>query len=90
MKRRFLIALLTFGTFAGFGSGFASMGWHHHRFHQARQAAFENHVADVCVEAARRADHEDAYRDDRPWDRPPPARDHHRRAHHPSDYDYGY
>lgn len=85
MKRRLLIGLLAFGTFAGFGSGFASMGWHHHRFHQARRVAFENHVADVCVEAARRADREDARRDERPYDRPAPR---HHRGHH--DHDYAY
>ena len=55
MKRRFLIALFSFGTVAGFGSGIASMAWWHgHHAHQ-RRAAFEAHVADVCVDAALRA-----------------------------------
>ena len=53
MRRRpsFLIALLAFGTIAGFGSGFFSMGMHA----QSRHDAFERHVADVCAEAAVRA-----------------------------------
>jgi hypothetical protein len=48
MRRRILIALLALGTVGGFASGFCSMGYHHHQ----RQAAWERHVADVCVEAA--------------------------------------
>ncbi len=55
MKRKLLIALFSFGTIAGFGSGIASMACWHHRAHE-RRAAFERHVAEVCVEAARRAD----------------------------------
>ena len=51
MKRRILIVLLTLGTIGGFGSGIASMRCHAH----ARRAAFERHVAKVCVDAARRA-----------------------------------
>jgi hypothetical protein len=51
MKRRLLIVLLTLGTIGGFGSGIASVRWHGH----ARRAAFERHVAKVCVDAARRA-----------------------------------
>ena len=51
MKRRLLIVLLTLGTIGGFGSGIASMRWHAH----ARRAAFERHVAAVCVDAKRRA-----------------------------------
>lgn len=52
MKRRILIALLTLGTIGGFASGAASMRWRHHH----RRAAFEQHVARVCVDAARAAD----------------------------------
>lgn len=48
MRHRFLIALLAFGTVAGFGSGFFRMGMHS----AERRAAFERHVADVCAEAA--------------------------------------
>lgn len=72
MKRKLLIALFAFGTVAGFGSGFASLANCHQRHHE-RRAAFEQHVADVCVEAAYRA------REGReaPIDRPPPR--HHRR-----------
>ena len=51
MKRRLLIVLLTLGTIGGFGSGIASMRCHGN----ARRAAFERHVANVCVDAARRA-----------------------------------
>lgn len=47
MRRSILIALLSFGTVAGFVSGFA-----HHR-HRAK--AFERHIAEVCVQAARHA-----------------------------------
>lgn len=50
MKRPLLIALLAFGTLAGFGSGFFHMGARAH----ARRAAFERHVADVCAESALR------------------------------------
>ena len=51
MKRRILIVLLTLGTIGGFGSGIATMRCHGN----ARRAAFERHVAKVCVDAARRA-----------------------------------
>jgi len=56
MKRRALIFALGLGTFLGFGSGFAAMGAHAAQVQQARRAAFERHVADVCVDAARGAD----------------------------------
>lgn len=56
MKRRLLIIALGLGTFLGFASGFASMGAGCQRHHEARRAAFEQHVADVCVDAARRAE----------------------------------
>lgn len=69
MKRPLLIALLTLGTVGGFAHGFASLRHHHHH----RRAHFERHVAQVCVDAARRADAEDRAQ-------PPPER---RRAHHP-------
>jgi len=55
MIRRLAIALLALGTVGGYGSALCS--WSHHR--RARRAAFERHVAQVCVDAARR---------------PPPAR----------------
>jgi hypothetical protein len=50
IKRRILIVLLSLGAVGGFASGFAHMA-HAHRMHRA---AFERHVADVCVEAAKR------------------------------------
>ena len=65
MKRRLLIGLLAFGTVAGFGSGIASTACWHHRAEQRREA-FEQHVADVCVDAAYRAGR------GAPTDAPPP------------------
>ncbi len=75
MKRKLLIALLAFGTVGGFGSGIASMACFHHHAAE-RRAAFERHVADVCVEAAHRAQDGQA-----PVDRPPPPQGH--GMHHP-------
>ncbi len=51
MRHRLLIALLAFGTVAGFGSGFFHLGARA----AERRASFERHVADVCAEAALRA-----------------------------------
>ncbi len=51
MKQKLLVAFLSFATFAGFSSGAASLVRQHH----ARQVAMEQHVADVCTEAALRA-----------------------------------
>ena len=76
MKRRLLIVLLGFGTVFGFTTGFASMShrWHDHA--EQRRAAFEAHVADICVDAAHRADtpppprYEEAPR----YQEPPPGR----------------
>ncbi len=53
MRRPFLMILLAIGTVAGFGSGFASM---HGRCHGGGGSRFEQHVADICTQAARRAD----------------------------------
>lgn len=85
MKRKLLIVLLGLGTILGFSTGFASMShrWHHHA--EQRRAAWEAHVADVCVDAARRADGPppawDRPPSDHPaWDEPPP--DPHRRHRH--------
>jgi hypothetical protein len=52
IRRRILMAVLAVGSVAGFASGFHSM---HHRWH-ARHERFEEHVADVCVRAAKNAD----------------------------------
>jgi hypothetical protein len=53
MKRRLLLIALAFGTVAGYTS--AAFQHQHHRYHHAeRHRAFEEHVADVCVAAARR------------------------------------
>jgi hypothetical protein len=49
MKRRILMVLFALGAIGGFGSGFCRA---HHRM-AARHAAFEAHVAQVCVDAAR-------------------------------------
>jgi hypothetical protein len=57
MRRRILMVLLALGAFGGFAAGFASLrcrahgphGWH------SRRAAFEQRVAQTCVDAALRA-----------------------------------
>lgn len=64
MKRKVIIALLGLGTVVGYGAGVARLACAKGGFggHTARRAAFERHVADVCVDAALRA-----------APRPPPA-----------------
>lgn len=52
MRRKFLIALLALGTVGGFASGFASL----RHCQSQRRDAFEQHVAQVCVDAARKSD----------------------------------
>lgn len=81
MKRKLLIALLAFGTVAGFGSGIASMACWHHRA-EARRAAFERHVADVCVEAAYRARPEQVVYEPAYEPAPEPRPDHRYRGDH--------
>ncbi len=49
MRLKLRIALLALGTVGGFGWGFASLRCHRHH----RRAAFEQHVARVCLDAAR-------------------------------------
>lgn len=49
-RKKLLIALLALGTVAGYGWGFHSL--RHCRYE--RRQAFERHVAEVCVDAARR------------------------------------
>lgn len=51
MKRRIVMAVLALGAIGGYAMGFCSL----HRHHQDRRGAFERHVANVCVEAARNA-----------------------------------
>ena len=48
MRRKILIAVLALGTLGGYASGFAHMRCNA----RARRAAFEAHVATVCVDAA--------------------------------------
>ena len=48
MARRILMGLLALGAVGGFASAF------HHRHHDHREA-FERHVADLCSDAALRA-----------------------------------
>jgi hypothetical protein len=48
-RKKFLIALLAAGTIGGYAWGFHSMRWHHWQ----RQKAFERHIAQICVDAAR-------------------------------------
>ena len=52
MRRKLLIALLALGTVGGYASGFASM----RHCQSARRQSFEQHVAQVCVDAARKDD----------------------------------
>jgi hypothetical protein len=49
MKRTIVMVLLAMGAVGGYASGFAHM----HRCGREHQAAFERHVADVCVAAAK-------------------------------------
>lgn len=55
MRRIGLIVLLSLGTLGGFASGIASMRGCHQR-----REAFEQHVARVCVDAAREAERDAA------------------------------
>lgn len=60
MRRKIWIALLALGTIGGFAAGFARLHHHHHYGHWGhghwgpghRRAAFEQHVAELCTEAA--------------------------------------
>ena len=51
MKKSMLLALLAVGMVAGYASGFA----HLNACGDARRAAFERHVAEVCLSAAKEA-----------------------------------
>ena len=51
IRRKIAIALLALGTGAGYGSAFC----HGAHCHRARQRTMEEHVARVCVDAARDA-----------------------------------
>ena len=56
MRRRLKIVLLSLGVVAGYGAGFVHLvAWHRYGHGYGRRAAFERHVADVCVDAALRA-----------------------------------
>jgi hypothetical protein len=60
MRRKIWIALLALGAVSGFALGFAQL--HHYRHHgygcgpgawgHERRAAFEQHVAELCTQAA--------------------------------------
>lgn len=49
MRTRMLAFLLAVGAIFGFASGVHQLRWRH----WARRAAFERHVAEICVDAAR-------------------------------------
>ena len=49
MRRTILMVVLGLGVIGGYASGFAQM----HHCSRARRAAFEQHVAKVCVAAAK-------------------------------------
>jgi hypothetical protein len=51
MKRPILVIVLALGTVAGFGTGITSAIRHH----RAHRAELVQHIADVCVQAAKRA-----------------------------------
>jgi hypothetical protein len=63
--RKLLIAVLALGTVGGYAWGFRSMGCHRHHA-QERREAFERHVAQVCVDAAREAASREAPQGPRP------------------------
>lgn len=65
MKRKALIALLALGTAGGYAAGFASMSCRA----KHRRAAFEDHVADVCLRAVQRAESGEAQAEE-PAERP--------------------
>lgn len=68
IKRGILIGLFSIGTIGGFASGFHSM-----KHCKSGRQRFEDHVADVCVRAANRAN--DKAAEARGADKtPPPAR----------------
>jgi hypothetical protein len=50
MRRSIGITVLALGTVLGYGSAIYGM-----RYHRCHRDAFERHVADVCVDAANRA-----------------------------------
>ncbi len=52
MRRKLLIAVLAFGTVAGYASGFRSMR-HCQYGGRDRNTSFEQHVARICADAAR-------------------------------------
>ncbi len=49
MRRPVLIVLLGVGALFGFVSGAHQLAWHR----WAQRAAFERHVAEICVDAAK-------------------------------------
>lgn len=65
LKRRIIMGLLALGTIGGFAAGFASMGCRAH----SRREAWERHVADVCVGAAKRHEAEQEDGDSKRRDR---------------------
>jgi hypothetical protein len=60
IRRKIAIVLLTLGSIGGYAAGFASLRAHGGgcNWREQRQQAFEQHVARVCVDAARQADGE--------------------------------
>ena len=64
IRRRIAIFLLSLGTVAGFAMGFHSMRHYHCQSHRE---SFEDHVADVCVRAAKNADQKARHHDADRW-----------------------
>jgi hypothetical protein len=52
MKRKIAIVLLSLGTIGGYAAGIASLRCHGSQ----RRQAFEEHIAKVCVDAAKGAE----------------------------------
>jgi len=57
IRRKIAIGLLSIGTIGGFAMGFHSM--RHHC--ESRRESFEDHVAEVCVRAAKNVDSKAAH-----------------------------
>jgi hypothetical protein len=61
-KKKIVVALLALGTIGGYAAGFASLRCRG----QHRRAAFERHVAQLCVDAARASAREQSVKPGQP------------------------
>lgn len=82
MRRKIVIVLLSLGTILGYAHGFRSL--RHGGCHRERRQSFEQHVAALCVDAAKRGDATQA-------GAPPDENDRgHRRGHHGHRHGHGH